>query len=120
MKTYLAITALLCSLTSAVDISPVYHDGIYHDDDILEDDLIDDDELSDNSNSLSYNGFKYTLSDKRKFWNEAKDSCKSEGGNLLTIHSDDELAAILPLIPLNPEGRHRDIHIGLREVKDNW
>ena len=70
MKTYIAITALLCSLASAVDLL---------DDDLLDnDDLLDDADLSDDetlavtmSNSLTYNGFKYILSDKKKRWTKA-------------------------------------------------
>ena len=70
MKTYLAFTALVCSLASAVDLL---------DDDLLDnDDLLDDADLSDDetlagtmSNSLTYNGFKYILSDKKKRWTKA-------------------------------------------------
>ena len=62
MKTYLAVTALLCSFASAVDL--------------FDDDQLDDDELSDDttsartiSNTAVLNGYKYTFYDKKKYWN---------------------------------------------------
>ena len=53
-------------------------------------------------------------------WSRAQQTCKHEGGKLLTIRSDDELAAILPLIPIGADGRHEDIHIGLRMNLPSW
>ena len=113
MKTYLAFTALVCSLASAVDL---------YDDDLLDDDELYDDATSARiiSNSLSYNGFKYTFHDKKKNWKIAKHNCVNEGGNILTIRSDDELAAILPLIPFRADGRREAIHMGLRWKKNDW
>ena len=101
---------------------------MFDNDDLQDDeDLFGDDELSDVeasartlSNSLSYNGFKYTFHDKKKNWKLAKHNCVNEGGNILTIRSDDELAAILPLIPVRADGRREDIHMGLRWKKNDW
>ena len=121
MKTYIAITALLCSLASAVDL---------FDDDLLDnDDLLDDNELSDDDDETSartmndflfYNGYKYTYRDKKKKWSQANKDCKNRGGHLLSIRSDDELEEILPLIPINSKGRHKSIHIGLKEKNGEW
>ena len=103
MKTYLALTALLCSLASAVDI--------------LDDDLLDnDDETSAGTvkPSVYHNGFIYTYNEDNKHWKDAKGLCKAEGGNLLSIRSDDELEAILPLIPFRSNGLRHEIHIALK------
>ena len=53
-------------------------------------------------------------------WSRAQQTCKHEGGKLLTIRSDEELAAILPLIPIGADGRHEDIHVGLRMKLPLW
>ena len=71
-------------------------------------------------NSWTYNGYKYTYNDEKKKWNKANKDCKSNGGHLLSIRSDDELEAILPHIPLNSKGRHRNIHIGLKKKNGDW
>ena len=53
MKTYIAITAVLCSLVSAVDL---------FDDDLLDnDDLLDDYELSDDDDETSARTMSDTL-----------------------------------------------------------
>ena len=70
MKTYIAIAALLYSLTSAVEIleddifeADIFDDDLLDDDDLLEDDELSDDEISAEamSTTLSYNGFTYTF-----------------------------------------------------------
>ena len=61
MKTYIAITALLCSLVSAVDL---FDDDLLDNDDLLDDYELSDDEtsartMSDKFELLGYNGYKY-------------------------------------------------------------
>ena len=119
MKTYIAITAVLCSLVSAVDL---FDDDLLDNDDFLDDYELSDDETSARtmSDSLFYNGYKYTYRDKKKKWSQANKDCKNRGGHLLSIRSDDELEEILPLIPLNSKGRHRSVHIGLKKEKGKF
>ena len=69
-------------------------------------------------NSWTYNGYKYTYNDEKKNWNKANKDCKSNGGHLLSIRSDDELEAILPLIA--QISKRKDIHIGLKEKNGDW
>ena len=66
MKTYLATTALLYSIASAIDLlddDMLGNDDLLDDDDLLEDDELSDDEISAEamSTTLSYNGFTYTF-----------------------------------------------------------
>ena len=113
MKAYIAIAALLYSLTSAVEI---LEDDIFEAD-IFDDDLLDDDDLleDDERPTVYYNGFNYTFHEEKLWWMDATELCKAEGGHLLSIRSDEELAAILPLIPVHANGRHKEIHIALRK-----
>ena len=95
MKTYLALTALLCSLASAVDLL---------DDDLLDyDDLLDDDELSDDETSARTMSFwsseskGYELTMERVTWHEAQSRCEAKGMQLASINSQEDQDFVVSL-----------------------
>ena len=92
MKTYIAITALLCSLASAVDLL---------DDDLLDyDDLLDDDELSDDETSArtwSSESKGYELTMERVTWHEAQSRCEAKGMELASINSQEDQDFVVSL-----------------------
>ncbi|MBQ7654661.1 MAG: GBS Bsp-like repeat-containing protein [Clostridia bacterium] len=53
---------------------------------------------SDKVASTVYNGHEYTLYKKLMTWNDARDWCKNQGGNLVTITSSGEQSAVESLM----------------------
>ena len=129
MKTYLALTALLCSLASAVDIydndDQPDNDDWFDDDDLFDDDLFDDDELFADAaardytwdKEMTYNGFRYLYKKSIQSWWNAKLICEEQGGALLSIRDDAELAAVKEFLPDKTKkiGKRKSvtIHLGL-------
>ena len=122
MKTYLALTALLYSLASAVDL--------YDDDDQLDiddqlDGLPDDDDQLDNydfsfDKEMTYGGFRYLYSNEQVSWYAAKSICEEEGGSLLTIRDNDELTAVQSILPPKRKPTNKKsppVHFGLYNTR---